>query len=447
MKIVIIGGDAAGMSAASQIKRKYPENDVIVLEATGDVSYSACTMPYSIADPDDDIERLIVRAPEEFRKTGIELHLGHFVDTIDRKTKTVSGKNTDGEKFTFTYDKLFIATGNRPFMPPIKGLDLYGVFPLKSLEHGRQIDRYLEENTVKKALIIGMGYIGLEMCEALHTRNIEVTMVEAAPEVLGWLHEDLRNPVKKELDDKQIKYFTDTKVTEIEKSGNSFSVKTADKNFEADMVIASMGVVPNSEIAEKAGLELGPAKAIRTNTFMQTSDPDIYTAGDCACARHIITQKCVWIPLALTANRGGRTAAKNIMGEKSEFPGILGTAVFKVFDYEVARTGFNLNEAKEAGFDPVEVVIKTRSKAHTCRNSQKIYVNMTADKNTGQVLGLFMVGKEGVARRINSGAVALHAGMKASDLAEVDMAYAPPFSPVWDPVILAAGELAKKTEV
>ncbi|MDY0131913.1 MAG: FAD-dependent oxidoreductase [Desulforegulaceae bacterium] len=446
MKILIVGGDAAGMSAASQIKRKYPENHVVVLEATQDVSYSACTMPYSIADPDDDIERLIVRAPKEFRKIGIELHLGHFVDKIDRDKKTVSGRTTKGEEFLFSYDKLFIATGNRPFMPPIKGLDLYGVFPLKSLEHGRQIDKYLEENTVKRAVIIGMGYIGLEMCEALYSRNIEVTMVEAAPEVLGWLHKDLRNPVKKELDDKGIDYFINTKVIEIQKSGSFFTVKTEDKNFETDLVIASMGVVPNSEIAEKAGLELGPSKAIRVNTYMQTSDPDIYTAGDCACARHIITKKCVWIPLALTANRGGRVAAKNIVGEKAEFPGILGTAVFKVFDYEVARTGFNFDEAKESGFDPVEVLITTISKAHTCKNSQKIYVNMIADKKTGQVLGLFMVGKEGVARRINSGAVALHAGMKADELAEVDMAYAPPFSPVWDPVILAAGELVKKLE-
>jgi NADPH-dependent 2,4-dienoyl-CoA reductase/sulfur reductase-like enzyme len=446
MKIVIIGGDAAGMSAASQIKRKYPENQVVVYEGTHDVSYSACSMPYSIADPDDDIERLIVRAPEEFRKTGVELHLGHWVGKIDRNAKKISGKNEDQENFSDNYDRLFIATGNRPFMPPVKGLDSYGVLPLKSLEHGRKIDEYLEKNTVKKAVIIGMGYIGLEMGEALHSRNIEVTMFEAGPELIPWLHKDLSDPVKQILNEKNINYHTNTFVTEIEKTEKGLLVKTKENKFETDMVIASMGVVPNSEIAGDAGLELGPSKAIITNTFMQTTDPDIYAAGDCACARHILTGKCVWIPLALTANRGGKTAAKNIVGEKDEFPGILGTAVFKVFDYEIARTGFTLKEAQDAGFDAVETVIKSRSKAHTYPGSEKLYLNIVGDKKTGKLLGLFIVGKEGAARRINTGAVALHAGMKVHDLADVDMAYAPPFSPVWDPVLIAASALDKKMQ-
>ncbi|MGM0418840.1 MAG: FAD-dependent oxidoreductase, partial [Thermodesulfobacteriota bacterium] len=403
MKIVIIGGDAAGMSAASQIKRKYPKNQVVVYEGTHDVSYSACTMPYSIADPDDDIERLIVRAPEEFRKTGIELHLGHWIEKIDRDAKIISGKKENNESFSDSYDRLFIATGNRPFMPPVKGLDSYGVFPLKSLEHGRKIDEYLETNTVKKAVIIGMGYIGLEMGEALHSRNIEVTMFEAGNELIPWLHKDLTAPVKETLDEKNITYFTSTFVTEIEKTEKGLLVKTKEKEFETDMIIACMGVVPNSEIAENAGLELGPSKAISTNTFMQTSDPDIYAAGDCACARHILTGKCVWIPLALTANRGGKTAARNIVGEKDEFPGILGTAVFKVFDYEIARTGFTVQEAEEAGFDPVETIITSKSKAHTYPGSEKLYVNIVGDKKSGKLLGLFIVGKEGAARRINAG--------------------------------------------
>lgn len=445
MKIIIIGGDAAGMSAASKIKRKYPNEDVIVLEATQDVSYSACTMPYSIADPDDDIDRLIVRAPEKFRKTGIELHLGHRVNEIDRKNKTVKGTNLD-KGFEFKYDKLFIATGNRPFMPPIPGLDLPGVLPLKSLDDGRKIDKYLEKNRVKKALIIGMGYIGLEMSEALHAWNIEVTMVEAAPDMLLWLHQDLSGHIKDELDKNNIRYFTNTLVEKIEKQNGKLLVHTKNKTFETDLVIASMGVVPNSEFAIEAGLEKGPANSIKTNEFMETNDPHIFAAGDCASAKHIVSKKDVWIPLALTANRGGRVAAQNIMGEKTKFPGILGTAVFKIFDYEVARTGLSMKEALDAGFEPVEKVIKTFSKAHTCKNYEKIHIHIIGDKKTKKVLGLFMVGKEGVARRINSAAVALHASLTAEDLADVDTAYAPPFSPVWDPVILAAGELAKEME-
>lgn len=446
MKVVIIGGDAAGMSAASRISRKNPGTEVVVLEATKDVSYSACTMPYSIADPDDDIDRLIVRTPEKFREMGIDLRLGHWVDKIDRDKKEVSGIGSEDKRFTISYDKLFIATGNRPFMPPIKGLDLPGVLPLKSLEHGRQIDKYLDENNVKNAVIIGMGYIGLEMCEALHQRYIDVTMIEAAPLLIPWLHRTLADPVEMELHDKNIKYHTNTLVNEIEKTGDKLIVKTKDNTFETDMVIASMGVVPNSEIAVDAGLETGPAKAIIINEFMETSDPDIFTAGDCATAKHIVSGEDVWIPLALTANRGGRIAADNIMGKKEKFPGILGTAAFKVFDYQVARTGLSFEEAKNAGFEPVEKIVKTRSKAHTCKNSEKVYINMIGDKKSGKLLGLFMVSREGIARRINSGAVALHAGMKVKDLAEVDMAYAPPFSPVWDPVILAAGELSKLLE-
>ncbi|PIE75198.1 MAG: pyridine nucleotide-disulfide oxidoreductase [Deltaproteobacteria bacterium] len=445
MKILIIGGDAAGMSAASRIKRKYPENEVTVLEATQDVSYSACTMPYSIADPDDDIERLIVRAPEKFKETGIKLHLGHRVTGIDRKNKKVYGKKDDEKEFEFDYDKLFIATGNRPFMPPVEGLYIKGVFPLKSLEDGRKIDIFLENNNVRKALIIGMGYIGIEMCEALHSRNIEITMVEAGNSLLPWLHKELRSQIEKELEEKNVKYFTGKLVKKIEKKGEVLIVSTGEEFFETDMVIASMGVVPNTEFAVAAGIEPGPSNALKVNEFMQTNDPDIYSAGDCASAKHIVSGKDVWIPLALTANRGGRVAAENITEEKKlKFPGTLGTAVFKAFDYEIARTGLNFAESVDAGFEPVEIIIKTRSKAHTCKNSQKVYINMIGDKKSGKLLGLFMVGKEGVARRINSGAVALHAKMKVKDLADVDTAYAPPFSPVWDPVILAAGELAKK---
>lgn len=444
MKIVIIGGDAAGMSAASRITRKYPGNEVIVLEATSDVSYSACTMPYSIADPYDDINRLIVRTPEQFIESGIDLRLGHYVTEINPQEKSVSGKKDQSEDFTISYDKLFIATGNRPFMPKIPGLELEGVLPLKSLDHGRDIDAYLETHTVKHAVIIGMGYIGLEMCEALHSRDIKITMIEAAPILIPWLNRDLAAPVEEELNNKNVDWHTNTLVTEIKKENGNLVVKTDSKEFPTDMVIASMGVVPNSEIAVSAGLETGPAKAIKINEFMETSDKDIFTAGDCATAIHIVSNQDVWIPLALTANRGGRVAADNIMGKREKFPGTLGTAVFKVFDFQVARTGLSFKEAEDAGFSPVETIIKTRAKAHTCKNSQKIYVNIIGDKKTGKLLGLFMVGKEGVARRINSGAVALHAQMSVKNLADVDMAYAPPFSPVWDPVILAAGELAKK---
>jgi len=444
MDIIIIGGDAAGMSAAGRLKRKNKDLNVIVLEATADVSYSACSMPYNIPEKDDDINALIVRKPEKFIELGIDLRLGYRVFKIDRKNKKVEGKNSKSEQFSIHYDKLIIATGTRTFFPDIEGLDSAGVFPLKSLEDGRRIKEFISRNVIKSALIIGMGYIGLEMSESLRKLGIKVMMVEASDMPLPWLHEKLRTLVLQELEKNKVEFHTSTFVKRIEKTDKGLLIGAGDKKFSADMVISAMGVVPNSELAINAGLETGPAKSIKINEFMETKDKDILAAGDCALAIHRVSKKETWIPLALTANRGGRFASDNILGNKKAFPGVLGTAVFKLFDYEIARTGLSMKEAYDAGFDPVKVFIKTESKAHTFKSSEKLYLNMIGDKKSGKLLGLFMVGKEGVARRINSGAMALHAELSVEELSLADLAYAPPFSPVWDPVLLGAKALLKK---
>jgi CoA-dependent NAD(P)H sulfur oxidoreductase len=447
MKFLIIGGDAAGMSAASRAKRNDSSIDVTVLEKTEDVSYSACGMPYNIADPERIIDDLVVRKADVFReKQGIHLLTGHCAKAIDPSKKTVAGVRTDGTEFGFSYDNLLIATGASPVIPDRPGFDLPGVVALKSLADGRKIRKYLEENTVKKAVIIGMGYIGLEMCEALCARSIAVDMVKPGPVFLPWMQEELSSVIKDEVAANNVRLYPGHTILGIESKGDGLNVLCDEITLEADMVLVAIGVKPNSSTAKDAGLDLSLHEAIAVDKQLGTSVSSIYSAGDCADAFHVVTGARTWIPLALRANRAGWAVGDNISGKEVELPGISGTAVFKVFDLEVARTGLSAEEAAASGFDPEEVVISTRSRAHAHPGSITIKIQMTGDKKTGRLLGCRMVGKEGVAHRINAASVALHASLTVKDFFQTDLAYAPPFGPVWDPLLTAANQLIKKIE-
>ncbi|MBI9102843.1 MAG: FAD-dependent oxidoreductase [Spirochaetales bacterium] len=448
--LIIIGGDAAGMSAASRYKRRNPDGEMIVLEKTMDVSYSACSMPYNIGDADSLMDSLIVRKAEVFReKQGIDLRTGHEVTGIDREKKIVSGKKHDGSDFSLNYDELLIATGTQAVVPSIPGTDLPGVFTLKTLEDGRKIKDFLAGSTVKNCVIIGMGYIALEMAEALEKRGIGIRMVKKRPDLLPWMIPEQSSVVKDHLEEKGVELVTGQEILVIEESSHApggLKVKGNSAELTGEMVLVAMGVIPAAKIAGDAGLKLGPGGSIHVDNFMKTSDPSIWSAGDCADARDIVSGKDTWIPLALTANRGGRIAADNILGDAAEFKGIAGTSVFKVFDLEVARTGLSMEEAEAAGFDPVYADIISKSKAHTFADAERVHAALIGDKKTGRILGAQMVGKEGVARRINAAAVALQAGMTAEEFYACDLAYAPPFSPVWDPILMAAGNLIKKLQ-
>ena len=445
MKFVIIGGDAAGMSAASRAKRRNPDMEVIVLEQTHDVSYSACGMPYNIADPERDMESLVVRKAEVFiEKNNINLLTGHRATTIDCAAKKVSGIIVGGGQFSFDYDKLFIATGASPVIPDLPGFDLPQVMVLKSLEQGKQIKSYIQQKQIKKAVIIGMGYIALEMCEAFEKRDVKVSMVKPGPVFLPWLARELADVIYQELIDRGVDIYAGHPIQKIEPLGDGVQVVCEDLNLEADMVLVAMGVKPCSKMAKQAGLELGISGSIAVDRYLKTSDQDIYAAGDCADTYHIVTDNKCWIPLALIANRAGWAVADNVTGSKTRLQGIAGTSVFKVFSLEVARSGLNFKEAKDAGFDPVENTVKTRSRAHGQPGSTPIHINMVADKKTGRLLGTQMVGKEGVAHRINAIAVALHNKMTVENFSQTDLAYAPPFGPVWDPLLTAANQLKKK---
>jgi len=444
MNFVIIGGDAAGMSAASRAKRKNKELNVIVFEKTYDVSYSACGMPYNIADPARDMDELIVRRAEVFReKQGIDLKVAHEVKKIDPKAKKIYGTSIQGE-FEQPFDKLLIATGARPKSLNIPGTELDGVFSLKSLEHGRQIKKYIKEKSVKQAVIIGMGYIALEMCEALRALDIEVSMIKPNPRFLPKIDQELAERIKEMVLSHGVKLYAGSSVNGIERKGEKLLVLSDDFSLDGDMVLIAVGVAPNSELAQDAGLELGVNNAISVDRYFRTSNKDIYAAGDCADTYNVITGKKIYHPLALLANRGGWMVADNIVGKEKEFKGIVATSVFKVFELQVASTGINEKQAQDAGFDPVSVTINSRSRAHAHPGSKTISVHMVADKKTGQLLGTQMVGEEGVAHRINSIAVALHANMSVDEYFGCDLAYAPPFSPVWDPTLTAANVLKKK---
>ena len=450
MNFLIIGGDAAGMSAASRAKRRNSDMNVTVLEMTEDVSYSACGMPYNIADPDRDIEDLVIRRAEVFRKKQeIDLRTGHKAESIDRTDKTVSGTKSDGTAFALPYDKLLVATGATPVRPAIPGADLPGVMTLNSLDEGRQIKSALADRAVQKVVLIGMGYIALEMCECLHERGIAVEMVKPRSGLLPWLDREMADAVRAEIESRGVAVHDGTEIQRIEAAGSDrsagpFRVICSGLILEADRVLIGIGVAPNSQIAEAAGLELGPQKAVAVDRRMRTSDPDIFAAGDCADAFHIVGGHRVFIPLALRANRAGWAVADNVAGAPTELPGVAGTAVFKIFDHQVARTGLTVAEGEKAGFEPVSVTIKALTRAHVYPGAERIWVHMVGDKKSGRLLGAQMVAKETAAHRINAPAVGLQAGMTVAEFVQSDLAYAPPFGPVWDPALTAANQLLKK---
>nr|WP_321468186.1 FAD-dependent oxidoreductase [uncultured Desulfobulbus sp.] len=445
MRFVIIGGDAAGMSAASRAKRNAPEMEVVVLEQGQDVSYSACNIPYNIADPTRAIDDLVVRKAEAFRqKQQIDLRTGHRVDWIDRAGKVVHGTTEAKEPFSVAYDFLLIATGARPVLPKISGIDLPGVFMVKNLEDGRSIKEFLATRQVRRAVIIGMGYIALEMAEALTERTVQVDMIKPRPGLLPWLDAELSQHVREHLQQQGIGIYDGRPLEHIITNNDYLQVVSTPLVLDCDMVVVAIGVQPNAELAEKAGLELSVGGSISVDHHLRTSDPHIFASGDCADSYHLVTGEKTWIPLALRANRGGWAVADTVCGKPAALAGVAGTAVFKTFAMQVARSGLSLGEALKAGFDAVSVQIKSKSRAGIYPGAQPIYVSMVGDRASGRLLGAQMVGTDQVAHRINAVAVALQMRMGIAEFSQSDLAYAPPFGPTWDPLLVAANQLAKK---
>ncbi len=448
---VIIGGDAAGMSAASKIKREQPDAETIVFERGQHISYSACGMPYWIAGVIESDRKLIVLTPERAReKRGIDVRIGHEVTTIDPVAKTVTGKRLEtGEIFVQPYEKLLIATGASAMRPPIPGLDLAGVFTLRNLSDGQRIFYYIEQKQPQSAVIIGGGYIGIEMAEALRDRKMAVTIVEMVPQLMPNFDADMVEEVTAHLSEKGVQVYTGISVKELSQAGQQISVKlSSGAALTADLVLVSTGVRPNSELAAQSGLKLGKTKAIWVDAQMRTSDPQIYAAGDCVEHYHLILGENAWIPLATSANKGGRIAGDNMSGNSTTFPGIAGTAVVKAFDYTMSVTGVTERQAKTSGKwgakgeDVGSTIVSAWEKAGYWPDAEKIKVKLIYAKSDGRILGGQIVGKAGVNKRIDIIATALSARMTVATLGMLDLSYAPPYSPTYDPVQVCANVAA-----
>ncbi len=447
-KLVVIGGVAAGMSAASRARRLRPDMEILVFEKSGFVSYGSCGLPYFVSGIIKEPENLVVYDAKFFKeKRNINVFLHHEALEIFPAKKTVLVKNLEsGDEFEVRYDKLVIATGARAVKPNIKGVNLNGIFTIRFLEDGVDIKNFIRDKSPKKALIVGAGYIGMEMAEALVKLGIDVVMVEQMPNILGAMDDEINEVVESELQRNGVRLIKSTSVNEF-LGENSFVKKAILSNGEAidvELVIIGAGIKPNSEIAKRAGIELGKTGAIAVNQKMETNISGIYSAGDCAEVFHLVLNRPVYIPLGTTANKQGKVAGENAAGGNATFKGVVGTAVFKVFELEVARTGISEKQAKAEGFDYVSTVIEHNSRAHYYPGGSKIRVKLIADRKTGRLLGAEMVGRDGVAKRIDTFATALYAKLRVDEIAQLDLSYAPPFAPVWDPILISANDLEKK---
>ncbi|MEF8775535.1 MAG: FAD-dependent oxidoreductase [Haloarculaceae archaeon] len=456
---VVVGGDAAGMSAASKAKREDSDLDVVVFEKGEYVSYAACGMPYYVKGEVETIDDLVQITPEEFREErDVDLRTHHEVVEVDTDAREVTVEpqpgaadaagESAGERFTQAYDDLLIATGASAIEPPFPGIDLDGVFTIHALDEADAIHEYVAETGAETAAIVGGGYVGIEMAEALDGRGLDVSLFEMLPHVLQPFGESVATVMEDHLEKQGVALHLETAVEGF--SGRyEGGVKGVDledgEETPADVVIVGVGVAPNSDLAEAAGIVIGETGAVAVDEYGRTTVDDVWAAGDCAEATHVVTGEADHVPLALTANRAGRAIGESVAtGDLRETGGIAGTAIVKGFDLGAARTGvLDEERAEAAGFDPVSVEIQAASRAHYYPGAEQVTVKLVADASSGRVLGASIVGKEG-AKRIDTVATALHAGMAVHDLEQLDLAYAPPFSPVWDPVLTAAKVLGGK---
>ena len=431
------------MSAASQARRlkSADELEIVAFERGNFTSYSACGIPYFVGGVVERFERLIVRTPEKFHEgQSIEARVRHEVTAIDLDKRSVTVKNLDeGTESTEGFDQLVIATGAQPIRPSLPGMDSEGVFGVQTLDDGLAIDRVLEERQPKKAVVVGGGYIGLEMAEALIARGLDVTLVELAPQPMSTLDPDMGDWIADSMRSMGITLYTNEEVTAIESSsGRVSSVITDAQSLPADLVVLGLGAQPNIGLARDAGVRIGDAEGIAVDQQMSTSVDGVWAAGDCVEKFHRVARKPVVIALGTHANKEGRVAGINMGGGYAVFPGVVGTAASKVCDLEVARTGLKESEAADAGFDFVSVVSDSKTRSGYYPGTQPIKIKLVVEERSGRLLGAQIVSKEGAAKRIDVFATALWNEMTVEDMMSLDLSYAPPFAPVWDPVLIAA---------
>lgn len=443
-RLVVIGGDAAGMTAASQARRRRPDLEIVVLEKGSWTSYSACGIPYHVAGLVPELSDLVARTPQQFRDNQrIDVRMGHEATAVDTAAGTVEVRDLErGRTFTLGYDQLLIGTGARPLRPDLPGIDLPHVLGVQTLDDAAVLLERARAGRCSKVVVVGGGYIGLEMAEAFLHWGAEVTVLDVAPQVMRTLDADLAAHVADAMRRHGIDVRLGVGVTGFEPG----AVVTADGPVPADLVVLGLGVTPNSGLAADAGIELGSRGAIRVDHRQRTSVDGVWAAGDCADTWHRVTNRRIHVALGTVANKTGRVAGINLSGGYATFPGVVGTAITRLCDTEIARTGVTEVEAVEAGLECLVAVIEAPTTAGYMPAASPMTVKMLGERGTGRLLGCQIVGGPGAGKRIDIAAVAISAGMTVFDVIELDLAYAPPYSMVWDPVAIAARQVASKVD-
>ncbi|MEV0933991.1 FAD-dependent oxidoreductase [Streptomyces phaeochromogenes] len=443
-RLVVVGGDAAGMSAASQARRlKGPDElEIVAFERGHFSSYSACGIPYWVGGDVEDRDQLIARSPEEHRARGIDLRMRTEVTELDVAGGRVRSRDLEsGAEAWTSYDKLVLATGAHPMRPSLPGIDAPGVHGVQTLDDGQALLDTLARTAGRRAVVIGAGYIGVEMAEALINRGYEVTVVNRGQEPMSTLDPDMGRLVHEAMEGLGITMVNDAEVTKIltGEDGRVRAVATEDAEYPADVVVLGIGVRPETALAEAAGLPLGDHRGLLTDLAMRVrGHENIWAGGDCVEVLDLVSGRERHIALGTHANKHGQVIGANVGGGYATFPGVVGTAVSKVCDLEIARTGLREKDARRAGLRFETVTIESTSRAGYYPGADPMKVKMLAERRTGRLLGVQIVGREGAAKRVDIAAVALTACMTVEQMTALDLGYAPPFSPVWDPILVAA---------
>jgi NADPH-dependent 2,4-dienoyl-CoA reductase/sulfur reductase-like enzyme len=451
-RLVVIGGGAAGMSAASAARRVAAGLDVVVCESGGFAAYGMCGIPYFLGGVVPEAEDLLAYPPAEFRdKRGIDLRLRTRVSAIDAAAHQVHIEGAGGGPLG--YDALIVASGAWPVRPPVPGLGGARVFTVRSLDEAIGLRRLLDSGTVRHAIVVGAGYIGLEAAEALVCAGAEVEVIEALPRVLGTVDEPIAGVVQAELA-RHAGLRLGSRLAEVRaatqdgaasrRAGRALTAVVDGAEIGTDLVVVATGIRPATDLLVQAGARHLPDRSVVVDAGMSTSLPDVFAVGDCVALPHLVLGRPAWVPLGPAANKTGRVAGTVAAGGTASFPGVVGTAVVKVFDLEVARTGLTLAEAQAAGLAASATDVVSRSRAKYYPGASPVHVRLVHAPG-GRLLGGQLAGREGAAKRIDVLATALHAGLSVADLAALDLSYAPPFAPVYDPVLAAAIKAAGGT--
>jgi NADPH-dependent 2,4-dienoyl-CoA reductase/sulfur reductase-like enzyme len=451
-RLLVIGGDAAGMSAAMQVRRRQPGREIVVLEKGRWTSYSACGIPYLVGGIVDDLDELVARSPEVFRSEhDIDVRLGHEAKAVDLDAREVEAWDAGGGRTVRVgFDQLHVATGARPLRPAgLPGTDLPFVHGVQTLDDAARLIEQVERGGVRRVVVAGGGYIGIEMAESFVQRGAEVTLVDGGTQVMPTLDADVAAPLVGAMERIGIAVRLGASIDAIEAAGGEGpggAVLVGGDRLAADLVVLALGVRPNAGLAADAGIETGVKGAIRADRRQRTSADGVWAAGDCCESHHMVANRPVHVALGTVANKQGRVAGVNIAGGYAAFPGVLGTAVTRVCHNEIGRTGLSEREADGYGFGFVAAVVEGTSRAGYFPDAKKITVKALAERGSRRLIGAQVLGAEGAAKRIDVLATAVQAGMTVDEIVDLDLGYAPPFGPVWDPVHLVARRLTSELD-